>query len=117
MFYDNAAAVHAFNFDQDAETVVVDVDECTPLNPDVPDDEEPKMQICLDDGAWHRPMVSRIGLFKVACGEPTHPKDGHARRHETYAGTMCDRGCWTPLELDEAAKANEIAARVSRGGK
>ena len=49
-------------------------------------------------GCWHR---KAIGGKHTACGKPL---GGYASRDESYAGDLCEDGCFAPFELLELAR-------------
>lgn len=52
-------------------------------------------------GCWHRMTVDRT---RTACGKLL---GAYATRDESYAGDLCQDGCFTTYELELAAKAIE----------
>ena len=58
------------------------------------------------NGCWHKKAIG--GRF-TACGRPL---GGYASRDESYAGNLCEDGCFSQLERLELARlANEDDAR------
>ena len=83
------------------DTAVVDVDEVPPARPRTVTDGALPMQV-YRDGAWHRRTPD---LSRTADGDPITTQFAPLRR-EVLEGRLCERGCFTPFELAEAAKAN-----------
>lgn len=52
-------------------------------------------------GCWHR---KAIGGKQTACGRPL---GGYASRDESYAGDLCDEGCFSRHELHELARLTD----------
>jgi hypothetical protein len=50
------------------------------------------------NGCWHR---KAIGGKQTACGRPL---GGWASRDESYAGLLCEEGCFSPYEMHELAR-------------
>jgi hypothetical protein len=50
------------------------------------------------NGCWHR---KAIGGKHTACGKPL---GGWASRDESYAGLLCEEGCFSPYEMHELAR-------------
>lgn len=91
---------------RDPDTLVVDIDSWT-----LPQQRRPQyrksdlnVQVHDDHGVWHRKAVG--GDF-TACGDPIVHRLRQLHRQESYAGSICRAGCFSPFELALSERINE----------
>ncbi len=94
----------------EADTIVVDADGWTQKGPTRSPAlrEDLSVQIHDDNGVWHRKAVG--GSF-TACGEPIVHRLRQLHRQESYAGSICRAGCFSPFELAQSEHINEATKK------
>lgn len=59
-------------------------------------------------GEWHEMLIDRT---RTKCGKPL---GAYATRDATYAGRLCEDGCFSPYELNLARQLREQEEREAR---